>query len=357
MIKTVIVDDEDIFRRSLKSIIDWNDLGLCLVGEAADGRQALTVISQTQPDIVISDIKMPIMDGLCLMKEVHQILPAKFIILSGYQDHELIRTAIQFGAFDYILKPVRNDEIIGVLLRAVDRIRSERAYAQQEISEVWDIRELISKYESLFIHFIEIRDIDGTNQTVSACFQNFSPETLERNSRAIEREFIYLAYKICDTFKVNRSIVTDYYTTADRPDASFQGHVPVADDVCKLFELIIKDLAYQKNTGRKDIVQDVIEVINEDCSQNLSLEWVAQTYYINPSYFCQMFKSVTNDTFMNYVIRCRIDKAKELMQIGNLKIYQIAHMVGYTDEKHFSQLFKKHTGMTPSDYQKRIAST
>lgn len=104
-------------------------------------------------------------------------------------------------------------------------------------------------------------------------------------------------------------------------------------------------------TGKK-YVYNVISDIEKNYFGKISLELISKKYYINPSYFSQLFKSVTNETFSNYVIKYRIQKAKELMKIGGLKIYQIAEMVGYEDEKHFSQLFKKNTGISPSEYQK-----
>ena len=126
----------------------------------------------------------------------------------------------------------------------------------------------------------------------------------------------------------------------------------VVQRIKEIFKAIIDDLAYQKNVDRKKIVYNVISDIEKNYFGKISLELISKKYYINPSYFSQLFKSVTNETFSNYVIKYRIQKAKELMKIGGLKIYQIAEIVGYEDEKHFSQLFKKNTGVSPSEYQK-----
>ena len=150
MLKAIIVDDEDLFRKNLKQKIDWDAYRLQLEGEASNGQEALSLIARTRPNIIICDIKMPIMDGLELLKRIQDQPHIKFIILSGYSDFQFIRTAIKYGAFDYILKPIQPEELAGVLLRAVEDIEAARQQAKKEIDLSLDIREkLLGKYESL----------------------------------------------------------------------------------------------------------------------------------------------------------------------------------------------------------------
>lgn len=105
MIKVVIIDDESIIRIGLKAIIDWEANGFLIVGEAANGKDGLELIRNTQPDLVITDIKMPQMDGISLIREVNRSNPdIKFIIMSGHGEFELIRSAMKLGAIDYIMK-------------------------------------------------------------------------------------------------------------------------------------------------------------------------------------------------------------------------------------------------------------
>lgn len=104
-IRILIVDDDTIIRVGLKSLIDWEGNGFLLVGEAKDGRQALALTEQRHPDIIISDIKMPDMDGIGLLEELsRRKFDGRVLVLSGYDDFSLVKRAIKLGAEDYLLK-------------------------------------------------------------------------------------------------------------------------------------------------------------------------------------------------------------------------------------------------------------
>lgn len=117
--KVLLVDDEPIILQSLKVAIPWDELGLEIAGEARNGEVALRLIEEKAPQIIISDIRMPVIDGIALMKEV---LPRSskliFIFISGYGEFEYARDALRLGAFDYLLKPIDHDELTEMLTRA-----------------------------------------------------------------------------------------------------------------------------------------------------------------------------------------------------------------------------------------------
>ncbi|OAB43048.1 response regulator transcription factor [Paenibacillus antarcticus] len=129
MIKVLIVDDEMLSRVGIKSLIAWNEKGYMVVGEAENGRKAFQLIQELQPDIVISDIKMPVMNGIELIEQANKgpYQPA-FIILSSYDDFDYVKQALMLGAKDYFLKLELTPE---QLLGAMDRIKDER-FAEQK---------------------------------------------------------------------------------------------------------------------------------------------------------------------------------------------------------------------------------
>ena len=119
MIKVFLVEDEIIIREGIRYNIDWEKEGLEFVGEASDGELAYPLIQKTKPDILITDIKMPFMDGLELSRLVKQEMPeVKIIILSGYDEFEYAREGIDIGITDYLLKPVSGAR----LLEAVKKV-------------------------------------------------------------------------------------------------------------------------------------------------------------------------------------------------------------------------------------------
>lgn len=131
MLKVFLVDDEIIIRESIRSCGIWDHGDFTLVGEASDGEIALSMLQDIKPDILITDIKMPFMDGLELSRQVHQTMPwIHIIILSGYDDFTFAKTAINLGVTDYLLKPVDADELLPALQKTAESIRMEREQEQ-----------------------------------------------------------------------------------------------------------------------------------------------------------------------------------------------------------------------------------
>lgn len=116
MLRLLIVDDEQPILDGLKHLIDWSEFGIGSIETAKNGRDALSVMKTFKPDIIITDIKMPFMNGLELIRRVKEELPGtKCIVLSGYQDFEYVRQAMKYEAVRYLLKPVEEDELIEIL--------------------------------------------------------------------------------------------------------------------------------------------------------------------------------------------------------------------------------------------------
>lgn len=124
--RVILVDDEPRIIRSLKVAIPWEDMSLQIAGEAGNGEGALALIKDTRPQIIISDIRMPGMDGISLMKEVlHDDSQPLFIFISGYGEFEYAREALREGAFDYLLKPIDHEELATTVTRAVEVLRKQ----------------------------------------------------------------------------------------------------------------------------------------------------------------------------------------------------------------------------------------
>lgn len=126
MIKIFLVEDEVVVRNGIKNSIDWKEAGMDFVGEASDGEVAFPLIKNTKPDILITDIRMPFMDGLELSRLVRKYLPdTKIIILSGYNDFDYAREAINIGITDYLLKPITAASLLETLRKVAAQIKEE----------------------------------------------------------------------------------------------------------------------------------------------------------------------------------------------------------------------------------------
>lgn len=126
MTKILLVDDERMIRKAIANSIDWQTHGIRIVADVANGEEALLVMEKELVDIVITDIRMPVMDGLKLAEAIRANYPkTRIIILSGYDDFEYARTAIKQGVQDYLLKPVSEEELIPSIRRLEKEIGNE----------------------------------------------------------------------------------------------------------------------------------------------------------------------------------------------------------------------------------------
>ena len=234
----LIVDDEYEIRTGLSNYFPWNSIGFEVAGECGNGREALDFMENHRIHAILCDIRMPVMDGLELAKELSKKnSKTKIVFLSGYKDFDYVRQALIYRASDYILKPTRFDQIT----------------------------EVFSKLK---------HELDA----------QFHPqETL----------------------------------TPKEPS---------------------------------DIINSIKRIVQEQLSF-VTLESVAKEVHMNPFYISKLFKQKTGENFTDYVTKCRMEKAAELLSDCLYKTYEISEMAGYSNPKNFARAFKKYYGVTPSEYR------
>ena len=140
-----IADDEKIIRDGLKYVVDWEELGFTIVGEAGNGEEAYKDICALSPTIVMMDIKMPGMTGLDVIKRCAEAgIPTRFIILSGFSDFQYAREAMKYGVTHYLTKPIDEDELTKAVDELSEVIQEERAkHAQDQVLREKSKKEII----------------------------------------------------------------------------------------------------------------------------------------------------------------------------------------------------------------------
>ena len=124
--RIILVDDEEEVRKSIIRKIDWQAVGFTVVGDAENGEDALEKIEALEPDVVLTDIRMPYMDGLTLAEKIRQRYPSmKIVIFSGYDDFDYAKRAIKLNVTEYILKPVNVEELSEILTRVKKNLDEE----------------------------------------------------------------------------------------------------------------------------------------------------------------------------------------------------------------------------------------
>ncbi|MDY2840711.1 MAG: response regulator [Treponema sp.] len=179
MYSVFLVDDEHIILEGIRSKIDWDNSDFSFAGEASDGELALSMIQEVKPDILITDIKMPFMDGLELAKMVKKIQPwIKIIILSGHDEFDYAKRAISIGVEDYILKPFTHEELLASMKKAALNLDKER----KQLSDLSQLKAKLESNQQLvktkFLSDLVVGKVDS-----STCIQKIEELNLDLISR------------------------------------------------------------------------------------------------------------------------------------------------------------------------------
>lgn len=158
--RLLLVDDEPLILKSIRAAIAWDRLGIEIVGEARNGQEGMRQVERLSPDIVLSDIRMPSMDGITFMGQAMKIRPDMiFIIISGYGEFEYAREALREGAFDYMLKPIDHDELEEIAKAAVEKLREDRRRKEEAETLRHSLQSLsILARERMYAELIEGND-------------------------------------------------------------------------------------------------------------------------------------------------------------------------------------------------------
>ncbi len=176
--RIMLVDDEEEVRKAIIRNMDWEELGFTVVGDAENGEDALEKLEQWEPDVVITDIRMPYMDGLTLTERIREKYPSiKILIFSGYDDFEYAKQAIKLNVTEYILKPVNSEELAVILKRI-------QASLDEEIKQRRDIDSLRASYQGslpilreLFLNDLVRRTTDIN--VIAPRFEEYNIDILE----------------------------------------------------------------------------------------------------------------------------------------------------------------------------------
>lgn len=164
MYRLLLVDDEEIEREGMEQFIPWEQYGIELIGAAWNGIEALEIIREKKPDIVLTDMKMPVMDGIALIREAKKISEdIVFIVLSGYGEYEYTSQAMEEGIRHYVLKPCDEEKIIYVMERVKEEIRAKRSHFAKEKGYQKTVRSLLPRareqvFRNLLLGREEMRD-------------------------------------------------------------------------------------------------------------------------------------------------------------------------------------------------------
>lgn len=396
MIKVLIADDEPRIRRGIKSIINWEEEGFEIIGEAEDGEEALCIAKENKPDILLLDICMPFLNGIQLIEELNNILYKPIvIIISGHDEFNYAQAALRLKVFDYILKPIDKENLKSLIFKAreevISRIKSNEiesfkdmvlenniSYLKEEFFKSWlngklDRDELNIRMKNFNINYsdkmglILIKILEknfvgmvnkNERELISYGIINFSNEFMNKfkdvyifrysSTRVVilcnvesiviwKKALADLEEKISSVFKVD--IIVENSLLSKNPM-----------DINEVF-IKLKSNVLEKSK-KTPIVLEVEKYIKKNYGdEKLSVEKLSNKLGISQTYLTRLLKKEIGMNFIDYLTYIRIQNAIELMKDPSIKIYEIANLVGYNTQHYFSNVFKKNMGMSPNDYR------
>ncbi|RXZ83750.1 response regulator [Paenibacillaceae bacterium] len=342
MITVVIAEDEPIVRMGLIALIEAEAEGFRIVGEAEDGQQAIMLARMHLPDLIITDIRMPVMDGLSFMSSLRQEgIPSSVLVVSGYGEFEYAQQAMRAGAEDYLLKPINADNLLPTLYALRDKMQQEKARIVHDSKEqLWSFKtsakRLANDLWNLREPAIELELISLQHELLA---DGLSASALERKLAG------YIAL-LEDEF---RSIAGQELPLSPGLD-KFNQHF---DSFCTHIHAAMALIRGIRNWGYGKVTQAAVTYLEQHYGDSeLTLTKLAQHLEMKPANFSHIFKSELAIPFSQYLIRLRMEKASEQLSESASKVYEVSAAVGFTDYAHFSKMFKRYKGCTPTEYRR-----
>ena len=260
MLKTFLAEDEIVVRENIKKMVPWEQYGFELVGEASDGEMALPLIKKLKPDLLITDIKMPFMDGLTLCKVVKKEFPdIKIVILSGYDDFNYAKEAIGIGVEDYLLKPITKNAFLERLCEIRSRYeheKSQREYYEQFHREMQEYEQNSSRdfFEGLISGNMDMGEMyeraDKLGLDIVAEAYNILIFTLESENAAAGQSETYSEWEARALEKIEGLFADHSYAMLFRNNVFSYG-------------VLVKEQKDNPGKNTRDCVESIREILSD----------------------------------------------------------------------------------------------
>ena len=367
MYKVFLVEDETPVRHSIRDTIDWKNEGFELCGDAADGESALPLLLEKKPDIIVTDIRMPFMDGLELVRIINKELPeAIVIILSGYEKFEYAQQAINLGVSDYLLKPVTPTRLIRSLVNAVKKIEDKQDELRKQVtiersreSRSFTMENLETSNDQARIFIVDRNAVEDLLRFGGiADIEAFIKETVYRCFRESGGSKIGIIYSVLDVLVTAQKIAEDMGVNL-QPIESFE-RIAREVDTEEKFAQRISTMFSQIITARYSMADKTIQLVQgaknyidvNHADSGLSLNIVAENIGVSANYLSTIFSRESGETFSEYLNKVRVKKAMVMLKSTNLRVAEISEKAGYNDPRYFAKIFKKIIGVSPQEYRK-----
>lgn len=357
MYKVLIVDDDRAIRYMLKRFKNWNNYGFSVEGEACDGKEAIKMLKPSAIDLVITDIRMPGIDGIEFMQELKRIKYETCVIfLSTHSDFEYAKQGIRLGVFDYMTKPVDETILSEVLERAkayLDEKHQEKIKIEKEHKLIEDsihvynpmsrekrLATLLMSGDKEFFKEAETTFIDTLGVFESDLF---------KAGMLLEIIIGKLYGLVCSSYLwIEKVEKLEFEDLRNALSSSVDLKEKYLRHVKDIYEIVKKYELYQSDS----IVKKTCEFVLNHVEDEIKLEGISQEVHVRSDYIGKLFKKKTGYNLNDYITKVKMEHAKYLIRTGDYKNYEVSDKLGYSSPDYFCRLFKSYTGCTPIEYRK-----
>ncbi len=373
MYNVFIIDDEPWSREVVKALGDWERLGLRVAGEAEDGTEGLGRIGIQLPDIIVTDMRMPGIDGAELLQILHERHPAmKVIVMSGYDDFVYTQGAIRSRAVEYLLKPIKPEDLNAALRRCKEELDREAGPRSTIFASGEDMQRYSAHRDRIYASLLTL-----DKARVAEAFQLLARELASAKTAVAEAEG---ASRIAsDLLLMLEQFLSEQEATLEQllRGRGVAGNVAIDKEaelrlgspatagfltlrsaaspqettlaVGGIYALAVEGLLALRHSRSRLDMEDVVAYIDSHFQDAISLETVSGQFLVSREHLSRAFKARTGENLSDYIVRRRMEKARSLIAVSRLPIKHAAQLSGYEDIAYFYRVFKKHFGITPGE--------
>ena len=335
--RIIIVDDDIKVRRGLVELINWKEIGAEVVLTAKNGKEAADYLMQCGAAIVISDIRMPVMDGLELagfIKDNH--LDVSVILLSAYSEFAYAQRALALGVQEYILKPI-NRAKLNELADKVKQLIDARALKTEHYKKIYTL-EFVEKVN----HALKSMDINGMDELVN--------NTKDIKSFSEIKEYYLRILSLFAEYASENGIRDILPKDYIKEISQMSGEEACKRYVSNCFAALC-DSSSNEKTELYLKIQNYIEMSYG--KMDLSTASIAEHFGFSSSYISTIFKSAVGITITQYITDCRMKNAVRLLKESHFSINEISVKCGYSNLPYFYRTFKECFGVAPALFREK----
>lgn len=341
MYRVLIAEDSKPILRNIKGLIEGSGLPVAVAATAAHGEEALAVLERQEIDILLTDIRMPKMDGLALIERAKRIRPQlKAVLISGYNDFEYTRKAINLQVSDYLMKPVERAQLVEVLDKVMAQLRESEDDAASDFEE-------IDRIAAPFVSMIEQLSKEPFLLMLSEQLVKWEQDGIRLAE--IRRFVRILAQAFAPLTEDGETDAEWLQDSAERLQVSPERFRSELLDWAEQIFLRAKSL--NRKSG-EELFGQIDRYLGTNLYANVSIPDLVHRFHVSSSYISRIVKRYTGQTFVHYYTDMKLKEACRLMETKpEMKVWEISDALCFADPHYFSKVFKERIGCRPVEYK------